>query len=108
MSGMNVGRIDPSTRIFKMPEEIPGAQPKAQPQGEDKTSFGQLVKGVLEEAVQTDRAATAAISDFAAGNTQDVHNVIVAANRANLALGLLVQIRNRLVTAYNELSKISM
>ena len=107
MSGMNVGRIDPSTRIFKMPEELPGTESKAQPQGEKGASFGQLVKGVLEEAVQTDRASTAAINDFTAGNTQDVHNVIVAANRANLALGLLVEIRNRLVTAYNELSKIS-
>lgn len=104
MSGINVNGIDPSMRIFKLPEELP----KARPQVDDGPSFGGMIKDVVAEAMQSDREATAAIEDFAAGNIQDVHDVVVAVNKANLAIGLLVEIRNGLINAYNELSKISM
>jgi flagellar hook-basal body complex protein FliE len=104
MSGMNVNGIDPSMRIFKLPEELP--RPK--PQGGDQASFGGMVKNVISEAMQSDHEATAAIEDFATGNIQDVHDVVLAVNKANMAIGLLVEVRNGLIQAYNELSKISM
>ena len=104
MSGINVNGIDPSMRIFKLPEELP----KPGPQGGDKASFGGMIKDVIEEAMQSDQEATRAINDFAAGNIQDVHDVVLAVNKANMAVGLLVEVRNGLINAYNELSKISM
>ena len=104
MSGINVNGIDPSMRIFKLPEELP----RPRQSGGDRTSFGGMIKDVVTEAVDADRDATAAIGDFAAGKMQDVHDVVVAVNKANLAVGLLVEIRNGLINAYNELSKISM
>jgi flagellar hook-basal body complex protein FliE len=103
MSAINVGGIDPSMRIFKLPEELPRAVPEEGKQ----PSFGGMIKDVVEEAIQSDREATQAIGDFAVGNIQDVHDVVVAVNKANLAIGLLVEIRNGLINAYNELSKIS-
>ncbi|MGD9402642.1 MAG: flagellar hook-basal body complex protein FliE [bacterium] len=104
MSGMKVNGIDPSTRIFKMPEELP----KPRPRGGEQGSFGGMVKDVIKDAVQADHEATAAINDFALGNIQDVHDVVLAVNKANMAIGLLVEVRNGLINAYNELSKISM
>ena len=104
MSGINVNGIDPSMRIFKLPEELP--EPK--PQGRDQASFGGMIKDVISEAMQSDRGATAAIGDFTTGNIQNVHDVVLAVNKANMAIGLLVEVRNGLINAYNELSKISM
>lgn len=104
MSGINVNGIAPSMHIFKLPEELP--RPK--PQGGDQASFGGMIKDVISEAMRSDRGATAAIEDFAAGNIQDVHDVVLAVNKANMAIGLLVEVRNGLINAYNELSKISM
>lgn len=103
MSGINVNGIDPSMRIFKMPEELP----KPKPQG-GQDSFGGMIKDVIQEAMHSDQEATSAINDFAAGNIQDVHDVVLAVNKANMAIGLLVEVRNGLIQAYNELSKISM
>ena len=104
MSGINVNGIDPSMRIFKLPEELPSSEPR----GGDQASFGGMIKDVVSEAMQSDREARAAIGDFAAGNIQDVHDVVLAVNKANMAIGLLVEVRNGLINAYNELSKISM
>lgn len=104
MSGIKVNGIDPSMRIFKMPEELP----RPRPQDGDQASFGGMVKDVIKDAVQADYEANAAIKDFAAGNIQDVHDVVLAVNKANMAIGLLVEVRNGLINAYNELSKISM
>lgn len=104
MSGINVNGINPSMRIFKLPEEIPGPGP----QDREESSFGGMIKDVINEALQSDREATATIGDFAVGKIQDVHDVVIAVNKANLAIGLLVEVRNGLINAYNELSKISM
>jgi flagellar hook-basal body complex protein FliE len=104
MSGINVNGINPSMRIFKLPEELP--RPEAG--SGDQASFGGMVKDVIREAIQSDHEATLAIEDFAAGNIQDVHDVVLAVNKANMAIGLLVEVRNGLINAYNELSKISM
>ncbi len=104
MSGINVNGVSPSMRIFKLPEELP----RPQPQGGDGAGFGEMIKDVISEAVGSDHEATSAINDFAAGSIQDVHDVVLAVNKANMAIGLLVEVRNGLINAYNELSKISM
>jgi flagellar hook-basal body complex protein FliE len=104
MSGINISGVNPSMRIFKLPEEVPSAREAER----EQSSFGDMIADVIKEAVNSDREANAAISDFAAGNITDVHDVVVAVNKANLAIGLLVEIRNGLINAYNEISKISM
>jgi len=44
---------------------------------------------------------------FAAGGDISVHDVMIAAQKSNLAMQMAVQLRNRVVSAYNELKNIS-
>jgi len=39
---------------------------------------------------------------------QDVHDVVMAVGKANMAIQLLVQVRNGVLEAYQELSRIQM
>ncbi len=101
MSDIRIDRIIQHPDIFKPKPEVPQAEPgKAQ-------SFTKIIKGVLEEAVQAEGDANRAIEDFASGNINDVHDVIMAVNKANLAIELLVQIRNGILETYHELSRIT-
>ena len=40
------------------------------------------------------------------GNGQDVHSAMIAVEKANLTFELMVQVRNKIVSAYQEVSKI--
>jgi flagellar hook-basal body complex protein FliE len=98
-------RIDPVIRridILKGPQELP------QPTSEEGPSFGKVMKGVFEEAVEAESEAGKAIDDFAAGDITNVHDVVMAVGKANMAIQLLVQVRNGILEAYQELSRVSM
>ena len=43
--------------------------------------------------------------DYLAGNVDNIHQVLLVTERANLALQLTVQIRNKVVEAYQEISR---
>ena len=44
-------------------------------------------------------------NEFAAGNTDNIHGVLIASEKAEIALQLTMQIRNKLMDAYNEIMR---
>ena len=44
---------------------------------------------------------------FAAGEPLDVHQVMIAAQEASVALNLAIQVRNKLVEGYQELMRVN-
>jgi flagellar hook-basal body complex protein FliE len=98
-------RINPMRTLRGLTEptrELPGAT------AEDGVPFGKIVKGVLEDAVKAEQESAVSIEQFAAGDMQDVHDVVMAVSKANMAVQLLVQVRNGVLEAYQELSRIQM
>lgn len=73
--------------------------------GEQSQSFGNLLMRSLERVnemqVEADRQATA----LAAGQVENVHDVMLAGERAQLALQLTLTVRNKVVEAYQEISR---
>jgi flagellar hook-basal body complex protein FliE len=49
--------------------------------------------------------ADALSDDFAAGRTDNIHQVMLAAEKANIALQFTLQIRNKLLDAYSEIMR---
>jgi flagellar hook-basal body complex protein FliE len=102
MSDMRIGPVIRRVDILKGPQELPPAG-----QG-DGASFGKIIRGVFDDAVDAENQAGRAVEDFAAGNITDVHDVVMAVGKANMAMQLLVQVRNGILEAYQELSRVSM
>jgi len=102
MADIRIDRFFQHPDVFKQKPEIPRSEP-SQDQG-----FTKIIKGVIQQAVEAEGEANRAIEDFASGSIDDVHDVIMAVNKANLAISLLVQVRNGILEAYHELSRISM
>jgi flagellar hook-basal body complex protein FliE len=75
---------------------------------QDGPTFAETLKGYLKEVGDLEKAAEEQIQGLAAGKITDVHQVMLAVEEANLALDLLIQIRNRLLDAYKELSSTAM
>jgi flagellar hook-basal body complex protein FliE len=43
--------------------------------------------------------------DFAAGRTDNIHQVLIAAEKADIALQFTMQVRNKILDAYNEIMR---
>lgn len=61
--------------------------------------------GQVDEQI---KAADHSVQSLAVGDTEDLHRVILDVEQARLSLDLVVQIRNRLVEAYQEVLRLQL
>jgi flagellar hook-basal body complex protein FliE len=69
--------------------------------------FGSLLKSAVQHVNQYQADANHAIQDFLQGNGE-LHNVALATQRAEMAFDLGMQIRNKIVSAYQEVMKMQL
>lgn len=72
--------------------------------GEDG-SFGELVTKALETLNRIQQEADSAAASMAAGEPVDIHDVMIALQKADLSFQLALQVRNRVVEAYQEIMR---
>lgn len=70
-------------------------------------TFGQALLHALGEVNQAQLHAGQMTTRFAAGEPLDVHEVMIASQQAGVALNLSIQVRNKLLEAYQELTHIN-
>lgn len=88
------------------PVERVGAAPLAaatQPAG--ASDFAKLLGEQIEQLSQIQNDAAQLQQEFAAGRISDVSEVVLAVQKADLALNFAVQLRNKVVEAYQEISR---
>ena len=93
-------RIGENMSLALKPETISG-QRKADRNGE----FQELLKGYINEVNELQLKAEEMDRKLAAGEVENVHEVTIAAERAALALELTIEIRNKVVEAYQEIMR---
>lgn len=80
--------------------------PVANPSG-DKQSFKNIFRTAVQDVIDTDRDYTNKQYLLATGQMDNAADVTVAGAKAQLAVDLLVQLRNSALTAYNEILRIN-
>lgn len=76
------------------------------PTGNFIQSFSNSVDKGLNSVNDSIQAANKAQEAFATGENVSVHDVMIASEKANLNLQLAMQIRNKLMSAYNEINNV--
>lgn len=71
-------------------------------------SFGDLLTTQVDKLNATQLSADQMVSDFAAGKTDDLHNVMIGVEEARLSMELAVQVRNKIIEAYKELTQMQL
>jgi flagellar hook-basal body complex protein FliE len=66
-------------------------------------SFGSSLSGLIDEVNGQVVGADQEVRKLVVGEAESIHNVLIAIEEAKASLGLVVQVRNRLVDAYQEL-----
>jgi len=70
-------------------------------------NFGETFKSFISDVNQMQITESQKEQQFATGQIKDVHEVMAATEEATLSLQMLIEIRNKLVDGYKELTRIS-
>jgi len=68
-----------------------------------KSSFVEALKGAADRVELSQQSARQASESFLNGENEDIHSVGMAAQRAGLEFELMMQVRNKVVQAYQEI-----
>ena len=68
-------------------------------------SFGQYLVDALKETNTLQQKSAAMNAALAAGEVDDISQVVIAGQKAEIALQLTMQVRNRVLSAYQELMR---
>jgi flagellar hook-basal body complex protein FliE len=67
--------------------------------------FADTLRGAMEEMGDLSSAAETKVAGVLAGNGADVHSALIAVEKADLSFQLMMQVRNKIVSAYQEISR---
>ncbi|ANU24589.1 MULTISPECIES: flagellar hook-basal body complex protein FliE [Planococcus] len=67
--------------------------------------FGQIFKDALQEVSAAQNESDKLTNQLITGEVQDVHEVMIASQKASLSLQMTMQVRNKVVEAYQEVMR---
>lgn len=68
-------------------------------------SFGSFLANSLNEVNRLKLDADQAVNDLASGQQKDLHQTMIALEKADVAFQLLMQIRNKIIAAYESVMR---
>jgi flagellar hook-basal body complex protein FliE len=98
---MNIDTSNPGLRI--LPADIP--QPTAPAaRASDGASFGESLRDAVADVDNLGMDARYKVSSLVEGNGADVHDAMIAVEKADLSFQLMLQVRNKVVQAYQQIA----
>jgi len=94
---MEIGSIQP----------IANAIPKAKTvEKNSESQFDNLFKGIIEGTIKAQAESNTLTEQFIKGGDVQIHEVMIAGEKAKTSLQLLMEIRNKSMDMYKELTRI--
>ena len=71
----------------------------------DGAGFADALKKSLEDVNEMQQAGEKAMSDLATGQVKDLHQAALAIDKAEISMKLMLEVRNKALSAYKEISR---
>ncbi len=75
---------------------------------EGTKGFGDIYKDLIQNSNNLKIESDNLTEDFVAGKSDNIHEVMIAAQKSEIAITLVTEVRNRLVEAYQEFSRMQL
>jgi flagellar hook-basal body complex protein FliE len=75
------------------------------PVSEVKESFGDILTGMVSQVNEAQLSGDLAIERLQSGDAKHLHEVMIAVEEADVSLRMFVQLRNKALTAYEEIMR---
>jgi len=90
------------------PIETESVTPSSSSSGGSGASFGEILSSAIGEVEGARTSANQSVDRFLSGEGEDLHSTILASQRADLEFQMFMQVRNKIVSAYQEVMKMQM
>jgi flagellar hook-basal body complex protein FliE len=87
--------IDPGS--FTIPPPGAGAN--------ESSGFWDTLKDTMSQVQQAQNEADQKVTDLVSGKGEDIHSALTAVEKADLSFELVMQVRNKIVQAYQQVSQ---
>ncbi len=87
---------------------LPALAPVTGATGGSGQEFHNLLASTIGGVEQKQTDAQTAVNSFLTGETEELHTAALAGQRAELSLELFLQVRNKVVQAYQEVMRMQM
>ncbi len=102
MKDLFLGRINPNLQAPEIPRSKIGEPGK---QDGQKASFSEILKDSINEVNDLQKRSSEEIQKLMTGEVTDVHTALIAVQKADTSFQLMMQIRNKIVQAYQEIMR---
>lgn len=104
---MDTKGIDQMLGLLRATAAQASGKPAEAPAPAGGVDFATVLQNSIEQVNQTQQQAETLAANFAAGDgNANLHDVMIALQKANVSFQEMVQVRNKLVSAYHDVMNI--
>ncbi len=94
-----VGPISPQLQVpeIRRPRELAG--------GQSGVSFGETLRDAITTVNNAQKQSDLAVQKLMTGENQDLHATRIAVQKADLSFQMMMQVRNKIIQAYQEIMR---
>ena len=71
-------------------------------------NFGEMLKAGIEDVNKMQKTSEKAMGDIATGQVKDLHQAAIAIDKAEMSMKLMLEVRNKAISAYKEILRTQM
>ena len=92
---------------IQVPVQTPAGTSITSKQGlsSNSSSFGEMLTNSINQVNRLQVAADSNINNFVTGKQPDIHRTMIAMEKASISFELLMQIRNKVISAYDKIMR---
>jgi len=92
---MNIESIG---KVFSEAQKLANAN-----EAKENESFSNILNDAIDYIEETEAESNAASEALLTGESDDIHTALIASQKAEIAVSYAVQIRNKMIEAYNDI-----
>ncbi len=89
------------------PADLGASTPRATAGAGGQSKFFDALQGAMDQVEQLHQDAQGKVAGMLDGSGDDVHSAMIAVEKASLAFEMMVQVRNKIVQAYQAVSQMN-
>jgi flagellar hook-basal body complex protein FliE len=99
---MKEGIIGPINPNLQAPEI---RRPRELVKEQGGTSFGETLRDAITTVNNAQKESDMAVQKLMTGESQDLHATLIAVQKADLSFQMMMQVRNKIIQAYQEIMR---
>lgn len=88
---------------FLLPNRLETATSSQAEKSGDKVDFSALLKDALKDVNNAQLTADDAVQKMLSGENKDIHSTMIALQKADVSLKMMLEVRNKIMDAYQEI-----